>query len=80
MPHKQPVNLVGERVKTARRRRNPALTQDDLSGQLAAYGIQLDRIAISRIESGSRYVSDFEVRALSKVLGVSPAWLLGMEK
>ena len=80
MQRRAPVNLVGERVKTTRRRRNPPLTQDDLSGQLAAYGIQLDRIAISRIEGGSRYVSDFEVRALSKVLGVSPAWLLGMEK
>lgn len=80
MKRKQPVNLVGERVKIARRRRNPPLTQDDLSGQLAAYGIQLDRIAISRIEGGSRYVSDFEVRAFSKILGVSPAWLLGMEK
>jgi transcriptional regulator with XRE-family HTH domain len=80
MPRKQRVNLVGERVKIARQRRNPPLTQDDLSGQLAAYGIQLDRIAISRIESGKRYVTDFEVRALSKVLAVSPAWLLGMEK
>ena len=79
MPRTQPVNLVGERVRIARRRRKPPLTQDDLSGQLAAYGIQLDRIAISRIEGGSRYVSDFEVRALSEVLGVSPAWLLGME-
>lgn len=72
--------MVGERVKIARRRRNPPLTQDDLSGQLAAHGIQLDRILISRIESGSRYVTDVEVRALSKVLGVTPGWLLGMEK
>lgn len=80
MPRKQRVNLVGERVRIARQRRNPPLTQDDLSGQLASYGIQLDRIAICRIEGGSRYVTDTEVRALSKVLGVSPAWLLGMEK
>lgn len=80
MPRKLPLNLIGERVKLARRRRNPPLTQDELSGQLAAYGLQLDRIAISRIESGNRYVTDFEVRAFSKVLGVSPGWLLGMEK
>jgi transcriptional regulator with XRE-family HTH domain len=80
MPRRQQVNLVGERVKIARRRRNPPLTQDDLSGQLAAYGLRLDRILISRIESGSRYVTDVEVRALSKVLGVTPGWLLGMEK
>ena len=80
MPQRRSLNIVGERVRTARRRRTPPLTQDELSGQLAAYGVQLDRIAISRMEGGTRYVSDFEVRALSKVLGVPPGWLLGMEK
>lgn len=80
MPKEPRVNLVGERVKTARRRRNPPLTQDDLSGQLAAQGIQLDRVAICRIELGTRYVSDVELRAFSRALGVSPAWLLGMER
>lgn len=79
MSKPQRVNLVGERVKVARRRRNPPLTQDDLSGQLAAHGVQLDRVAICRIECGSRYVSDYEVRAFARVLGVSPGWLLGME-
>jgi HTH-type transcriptional regulator, cell division transcriptional repressor len=80
MPQRRSLNIVGERVRTARRRTAPLLTQDELSGQLAAYGVQLDRIAISRIESGTRYVSDFEVRALSKVLRVSPSWLLGIER
>jgi len=80
MPLKKPVNIVGERVRIARQRRTPPLTQDELSGQLAAYEVILDRAAVSKVESGMRYVSDFEVRALSKVLGVSPAWLLGMEK
>lgn len=80
MPRKKAINIVGERVRLARQRRTPALTQDELSGQLAAYGVLLDRPAVSKVENGTRYVSDFEVRALSKVLGVSPAWLLGMEK
>lgn len=79
MPRKRALNGVGERVRIARRGRNPPLTQDELSGRLAAYGVQLDRAAISNIERGNRYVSDFEVRAFSKALGVSPAWLLGME-
>lgn len=79
MPRKRALNAVGERVKIARGRRNPPLTQDELSGRLAAYGVPLDRAAISRIKRGSRYVPDFEVRASSKLLGVSPAWLLGME-
>ena len=80
MSVKKPLNIVGERVRMARQRRTPPLTQDELSGQLAAYDVTLDRAAVSKVETGRRYVSDFEVRALSKVLGVSPAWLLGMEK
>jgi len=80
MSLKKPANVVGERVRIARQRRTPPLTQDELSGQLAAYEVLLDRAAVSKVESGIRYVSDFEVRALSKVLGVSPAWLPGMEK
>ena len=80
MPRKTALNIVGERAKLARQRRTPPLTQDELSGQLAAYEVVLDRAAVSKVESGTRYVSDFEVRALCKVLGVSPAWLLGMEK
>ena len=80
MRQKKASNIVGDRVRLARQRRTPALTQDELTGQLAAYGVQLDRPAVSKVESGTRYVSDFEVRALCKVLGVSPGWLLGMEK
>lgn len=80
MASKRSFNIVGERVRSARRRRNPPLTQDELSGQLAAYGVVVDRVAISKIESGTRYVSDYEVRALCKVLAVPPGWLLGMGK
>ena len=35
--------------------------------------------SISRIEIGTRFVTDYEIRELSKILKVTPAWLLGME-
>jgi len=70
-------NIVGERVKEARLKRKPPLTQDDLSGRLSAVGVAIDRAGISKIEIGIRYVLDFEVKALAKVLGVSVDWLLG---
>ncbi|MDZ4289020.1 MAG: hypothetical protein U0984_13720 [Prosthecobacter sp.] len=38
----------------------------------------LDRVAITKIEGGTRCVFDFEVRALAQVLKVDPQWLLGM--
>ncbi len=74
------MNIVGERVKQARLRRKPPLTQDELSGKLAQLGINVDRAGISKIEIGARCVLDVEVRALAKALGVSAAWLLGIKE
>jgi hypothetical protein len=71
-------NIVGERVKEARRFHSPPLTQDQLSGKLAAQGVQLDRVAIAKIESGIRSAFDFEVRGLAAALRVDANWLLGI--
>lgn len=70
-------NIVGRRVAEARNSRSPRLTQDDLSGKLARVGIQLDRAAVAKIENGHRYVLDYELRALGRVLEVDVNWLLG---
>ena len=80
MPKQQSNNLVGGRVRIARRNLRPALTQDALSGRLAKIGVTLDRAGIAKIEAGVRFVSDYEIRALCEVLAVSPSWLLGMSK
>lgn len=72
-------NIIGARVQEARRRQIPPLTQDQLSGKLAAQGLQLDRVTIAKIENGFRSAFDFEVKALASVLGVDANWLLGIE-
>ena len=72
-------NIVGDRVKEARLKHKPLLTQDDLSGRLSAVGVAIDRAGIAKIEIGMRYVLDFEVKALAKVLGISVDWLLGLK-
>ena len=71
------MNIVGARVKEARLRRKPPLTQDELSGQLAKLGVAIDRAGISKTEIGARCVLDYEVKALAKALGVTSEWLLG---
>jgi transcriptional regulator with XRE-family HTH domain len=76
---KQNNNLVGKRVKRARLAMKPKLSQDALSGRLAGRGVTIDRAGIAKIETGRRYVSDFEVKALATVLRVSVGWLLGTE-
>lgn len=72
-------NVVGARMRQARLAFNPPLTQDQLAGRLAARGVALDRVAITKIECGQRCVFDFELPLLSEVLNVDIRWLLGMQ-
>lgn len=70
-------NICGERVKTARAELK--LTQQALAAKLQTSGINIERDSVSRIEIGTRFVADFELLALSKILGKSPSYLLGLE-
>ncbi len=70
-------NICGPRVKQARKRLK--LSQDDLAARLQVSGVVIERNSISRIESGTRFVADYELLALSNILGVTPQYLLGIE-
>lgn len=71
-------NLVGNLVKTAREKSHPKLTQDYLAVRLQLLGwMDCDRFTVSKIELGTRKVTDFEVNLLSTALNVSADWLLG---
>jgi transcriptional regulator with XRE-family HTH domain len=63
-------NVIGKKILKARLRQHPPLSQEDLAGRLAARGIVLDRSAISRIESQSRYLMDYEIIAIARSLKV----------
>lgn len=73
-------NLVGERVKEARGKAQPPITQDELSKKLTRVGVSIDRAGVAKIETGIRGVLDFELVALAKVLGVKVTWLLGVKE
>lgn len=70
-------NICGERIHEARCKLR--LTQSDLAAQLQVSGIIIERDSISRIEIGTRFVSDYELREFSRILKVSVGWLLGIE-
>lgn len=59
-------NMVGERVKQFRIEQG--LSQRTLSIRLETEGIYICRGSISRIEDGTRTVTDLELYGLSKVL------------
>ena len=70
-------NICGDRIHEARCKLR--LTQSDLAAQLQINGIIIERDSVSRIEIGTRFVADYELRELSKILKVSVNWLLGLE-
>ena len=70
-------NICGKRVKEARKKLG--LSQDDLAARLQVSGVIIERNSISRIESGARFVADYEILVLSNILKVSPSYLLGLE-
>ncbi len=67
-------NLCGQRVRMARVAKS--LTQADLAARLQTEGIVIERDSVSRIEIGTRFVADYELKKLSEILGVSVDWLL----
>lgn len=61
-------NIIGEKVKTLRKAKN--LSQQQLSDRLETLAIYICRGSISRIEDGSRTVTDIELYGLSQVLDI----------
>jgi transcriptional regulator with XRE-family HTH domain len=70
-------NIVGPRVRAARKRTRPRVSQNDLSGRLAAQKVQITQTSLSKLENQERYVMDYEVAAIAKALRVSISWLYG---
>ena len=64
-------NLCGKNVKNIRLSKYDKLSQRGLSDMLQLEGLDLDKNAIQRIESGQRFVTDIELKTISDVLGVS---------
>ena len=61
-------NLCGAMV--ARLRKEGHLSQRALAERLQLLGLDVDKNAIQRIESGQRFVTDIELLALSRVVSV----------
>lgn len=70
-------NVCGKRVHEAKCKLR--LTQSDLAAKLQIVGILIERDSILRIEISTRFVADYELRELSRILKVSVNWLLGIE-
>lgn len=72
-------NICGERVKEYRLSMDGKPSQRQFADMLQLAGLDVDKNAVQRIESGERFVTDIELKVISKVLNVSYETLLDSE-
>ncbi len=61
-------NISG--IKVAELRKAMGISQRQLADKLQLIELDLDKNAVQRIESGQRFVTDIELKAISKVFNV----------
>lgn len=64
-------NICGDMIYKLRKNAVPKMSQRILAEKLQIVGIDVDKNAIQRIESGKRFVTDIELLALAKIFDVS---------
>ncbi|MDU7338707.1 MAG: helix-turn-helix transcriptional regulator [Clostridium sp.] len=64
-------NLCGKQMKKLREQLSEKVSQKQFSDMLQIAGLDVDKNAIQRIESGERFVTDIELKVIAKVLGVN---------
>jgi transcriptional regulator with XRE-family HTH domain len=66
-------NIIGSRVREARKK--SGITQLELALKLQLLGINIERSAIAKLESGRRPASDIEAASIAYILTVPLTWL-----
>lgn len=64
-------NICGEKVYIFRRQQIPKMSQRILAEKLQLRGIDVDKNAIQRIESGERFVTDIEIKVLAEIFNTT---------
>ena len=71
-------NISGDRIhqlRTAQR-----MSQAELAARMQVNGVNVEREAISKIETGERFVADYELMVFAKVFGVTMNDLIQTEQ
>lgn len=62
-------NICGKKI--AKYRKNLKISQRELADRLQLLGLDIDKNAIQRMESGQRFITDIEVLYLIKVFDIT---------
>lgn len=68
-------NVSGNRIHQIRTTKR--ISQADLAARMQIHGVLIEREAISKIETGDRFVTDYELMMFAEVLEVPMHWLTG---
>ncbi len=63
-------NISGKKVEMFRKNLGSHVSQSKFAEMLQVNGIEVDKNAVQRIESGKRFVTDIELKVIAKTLGV----------
>ena len=64
-------NICGENIYKLRKEQIPKMSQRILAEKLQLLGVDVDKNAIQRIESGQRFVTDIELKKLAEIFDIS---------
>ena len=68
-------NICGTQIRILRKQKK--LSQEELPARLQVACVDLDQKAISRIECEKRFLADFELREIARILQISMDELAG---
>lgn len=64
-------NVSGENIAHLRKNLKEKTSQKQLSERLQLSGVDIDKNAVQRIESGERFVTDIEIKRIAEALDIS---------
>jgi len=64
-------NIAGKNIERLRKSLSEKTSQRKFAEMLQMSGLDIDKNAIQRMESGSRFITDIELRIIAKVLDVT---------
>ena len=73
-------NIAGSNIAQLRKSTTPKMSQRLLADKVQLEGLDLDKNAIQRIESGQRFVTDIELKVFARIFQVSYEDLLSEHK
>lgn len=69
-------NIAGKQIQRLRKGLRYSVSQREFAEMLQREGLDVDKNAIQRIESGARFITDIELKVIADVLNVTCSQLL----